>query len=85
MSAQKNTTITLRIPAALKEKIQALADKDNRTLSNMVETIIAEEIERYNTSRIARAAEIIASDSQAAADTPSAARPVSHKPLRVAR
>jgi predicted transcriptional regulator len=45
MKGNKQTSITFRTREDLKNKLQAMADKENRTLSNMIEMLIAKAIE----------------------------------------
>ncbi|MBS1612081.1 MAG: hypothetical protein JST49_04620 [Bacteroidetes bacterium] len=37
---EKETTITFRTTVELKEKLQAMAEKEQRTLSNMIELLL---------------------------------------------
>ena len=43
-SQMKDTTISLKIDRALKAKLVALADKENRSLSNYIEKLLKENI-----------------------------------------
>ena len=40
MKDNKNDTITIRTTKELKDSLQAMANKENRTLSNMIEVIL---------------------------------------------
>lgn len=42
----KTERLQIRITPDLKEKLQALADAENRTISNYIENLIKNEIER---------------------------------------
>jgi predicted transcriptional regulator len=41
----KETSITFRTTEELKAKLQAMADKENRTLSNMIELLLSKSVE----------------------------------------
>jgi len=43
----KNTTISLKIEHALKEKLIAIAKQENRSLSNFIERLLKEEVARH--------------------------------------
>ena len=43
MAVIKPTTITLRIDPAVKEGLRLLAEKDHRSLTNMIEVMIREQ------------------------------------------
>lgn len=44
---QKSAKISLKITPALREQIEKTANKNNRTLSNMVEIIVEDHIGEY--------------------------------------
>lgn len=44
----KTDRIQIRISPELKEKLQALADAENRTMSNYIELLIVREINNQN-------------------------------------
>ena len=43
---EKETTITFRTTEELKKKLQVMADKENRTLSNMIELLLKKATEK---------------------------------------
>ncbi len=43
---EKETTITFRTTEELKAKLQAMADKENRTLSNMIQTLLEKAVSK---------------------------------------
>ena len=44
----KTERLNIRISPELKEQLQALADAENRTLSNYIERLIIEAVEKKN-------------------------------------
>ena len=48
MAAIKPTTLTLRIDPAVKEGLRLLAEKDHRSLTNMVEVMIRDRCKLNN-------------------------------------
>jgi hypothetical protein len=48
MAVIKPTTITLRIDPAVKEGLRLLAEKDHRSLTNMIEVMIREQCKVHN-------------------------------------
>ena len=48
MAVMKPTTITLRIDPAVKEGLRLLAEKDHRSLTNMIEVMIREQCKVHN-------------------------------------
>jgi len=50
----KDTTISLKIDRALKEKLLVIAGNENRTLSNFIEKLLKDEVARREgkTSRV---------------------------------
>ena len=48
MSIAKEKFITLRVDEDFHRKVQATAEKENRTISNYVLTILKKEIEKQN-------------------------------------
>ncbi len=47
----KDTTISFKIDRALKAKLVALAQSENRTLSNFIEKVLKDEISRREAKR----------------------------------
>jgi hypothetical protein len=43
----KDTTISLKIERSLKSKLVAIAKTENRTLSNLIEKLLKEEVARH--------------------------------------
>jgi len=46
MISDKNTRTLITLPKELKEKLEAIAKKENRSLSNLILTILLREIEK---------------------------------------
>lgn len=46
MKDEKDTSITFRTTGSLKKKLQAMADKESRTLSNMIELLLKKATEK---------------------------------------
>ena len=44
--AVKSETLSFKISPELKEKLEALAAKENRSLSNFVQTVLAREVQK---------------------------------------
>ena len=48
MAAIKSTTLTLRVDPAIKEGLRLLAEKEHRSLTNMVEVMIRDHCKLHN-------------------------------------
>lgn len=48
MAAAKTATLTLRIDPGVKEGLRIIADKEHRSLANMVEVMIRDYCERHS-------------------------------------
>ncbi len=49
--AMKDTTVCFKIERALKDKLAALAKKENRSLSNFIELILKDEMAKRESQR----------------------------------
>ena len=50
MSSNKTATLTLRIEPKLKESLRAAAEREHRSIANMVELLIREYCDRHDIS-----------------------------------
>jgi hypothetical protein len=48
MATTKTTTLTLRVDPAIKEGLRLLAEKEHRSLTNMVEVMIRDHCKQHN-------------------------------------
>ncbi|MBE0437369.1 MAG: hypothetical protein IBX56_16375 [Methylomicrobium sp.] len=48
MAATKTITLTLRVDPVIKEGLRLLAEKEHRSLTNMVEVMIRESCKQHN-------------------------------------
>ncbi len=48
MAATKSTTLTLRIDPDVKEALRTAAEKEHRSITNMVEVLIREYCQQHN-------------------------------------
>ena len=48
MTTTKNTTLTLRVDPMIKEGLRLLAEKEHRSLTNMIEVMIRDHCKLHN-------------------------------------
>ena len=51
MKDTNDTSITFRTKTSLRKKIEQLAKQDNRTVSNMIETLLMESVQRKTSKK----------------------------------
>ena len=54
INKNKNTRIVITLPKEVKEQVQELANKDNRTMTNYIVNLILKDLESKKSSFIAR-------------------------------